>query len=186
MSILPGGNTTALSRFRWSVYLYSSGLLHWHWGDRIVDQVFWCTDHATHKALYAFSKIQGCNILVNHLQWRNNACNGVSNHWRLDRLLNHCSGADQRKHQSSASLAFGGNSPVTGEYPVQMASNTENVSNWLRRHDIADDSHDIHFTVLYCPRLYSYLKSGSFTGSPSLDFPYVYQYIMSLVTVWSS
>ena len=34
------------------------------------------------------------------------------------------SGADQRKHQSSASLAFvRGNSPGTGEFPAQMASN---------------------------------------------------------------
>ena len=33
------------------------------------------------------------------------------------------SGADQRKHQSSMSLAF-----VTGEFPAQMASNAENVS----------------------------------------------------------
>ena len=39
------------------------------------------------------------------------------------------SGADQRKHQSSASLAFfAGNSPVTGEFPAQMASNAENDS----------------------------------------------------------
>ena len=43
-------------------------------------------------------------------------------------------GADQRKHQSSASLAFG-NSPVTGEFPAQMASNTENVSIWRGHHD---------------------------------------------------
>ena len=34
-------------------------------------------------------------------------------------------GADQTKHQSSASLAFvGGNSPVTGEFPSQRSSNT--------------------------------------------------------------
>ena len=45
------------------------------------------------------------------------------------------SGADQRKHQSSASLALCvGNSPVTGEFPTQMASNTENVSIWWRHH----------------------------------------------------
>ena len=42
------------------------------------------------------------------------------------------SDADQRKHQSSASLAFAGNSPVTGEFPAQMASNAENVSIWWR------------------------------------------------------
>ena len=36
------------------------------------------------------------------------------------------SGADQRKHQSSASLAF-----VRGiEFPAQMASNAENISIW--------------------------------------------------------
>ena len=44
---------------------------------------------------------------------------------------------DQRKHQSSASLAFFvGNSPVTGEFPAQMASNADNVSIWWRHHDI--------------------------------------------------
>ena len=45
------------------------------------------------------------------------------------------SDADQRKHQSSASLAFVGNSPVTGEFPAQMASNAENVSIWWRHHE---------------------------------------------------
>ena len=45
------------------------------------------------------------------------------------------SDADQRKHQISASLAFcAGNSPGTGEFPAQMASNAENVSNWWRHH----------------------------------------------------
>ena len=47
------------------------------------------------------------------------------------------SGADQWKHQSSASLAFAGNSPGTGEFPAQMASNAENVSNWWRHHAIS-------------------------------------------------
>ena len=45
------------------------------------------------------------------------------------------SGADQRKHQSSASLAFvWGNPPVTGEFPAQIASYAENVSIWWRHH----------------------------------------------------
>ena len=46
------------------------------------------------------------------------------------------SGADQGKHQSSASLAFvwGINSPVTGEFPTQRASDAENVSIWWRHH----------------------------------------------------
>ena len=45
------------------------------------------------------------------------------------------SGADQRNHQSSASMAFcAGNSPVSGEFPAQRASNPENVSIWWRHH----------------------------------------------------
>ena len=45
------------------------------------------------------------------------------------------SDADQRKHQSSASLAFcAEKSPGTGEFLAQMASNAENVSIWWRHH----------------------------------------------------
>ena len=40
------------------------------------------------------------------LQWRHNERDNVSNHQPHDCLLNRYSGADQRKHQSSASLAF--------------------------------------------------------------------------------
>ena len=47
-----------------------------------------------------------------------------------------CSGADQRKHQNAASLAFvRGNSPVTGEFPAQKASKAKNVSISWRHHD---------------------------------------------------
>ena len=40
------------------------------------------------------------------LQWRHNGRDGVSNHQPHNCLLKCLSGADQRKHQSSASLAF--------------------------------------------------------------------------------
>ena len=40
----------------------------------------------------------------------------------------------QRKHQSSASLTFAWNSPMTGEFPAQMASDAENVFIWWRQH----------------------------------------------------
>ena len=44
--------------------------------------------------------------------------------------------ADQMKHQSPASLALGaGNSPVTGEFPSQSATNAENVSILWRHQD---------------------------------------------------
>ena len=42
---------------------------------------------------------------------------------------------DQRKHQSSASLAFvWRNLPVNDEFPAQRARNAENVSIWWRPH----------------------------------------------------
>ena len=41
------------------------------------------------------------------------------------------SDADQRKHESSASLAF---CAGTGEFPAQMASYAENISIWWRDH----------------------------------------------------
>ena len=46
------------------------------------------------------------------------------------------SGADQRKHQSSASLAFVRGIHRVGEFPAQMASKAENVSIWWRHHDL--------------------------------------------------
>ena len=51
------------------------------------------------------------------------------------------SDADQRKHKSSAPLAFVrrihrcGEFTETGEFPAQMASNAENVSIWWRHHE---------------------------------------------------
>ena len=48
----------------------------------------------------------GRRWVVIALQWHHNERNGVSNHRRLDGMLNRLSGADQRKYQSSASLAF--------------------------------------------------------------------------------
>ena len=47
------------------------------------------------------------------------------------------SDADQRKHQSSASLALVQGIHRFGEFPVQMASNAENVSIWWRHHGIS-------------------------------------------------
>ena len=45
--------------------------------------------------------------------------------------------ADQRKYQSSPSLAFVGGIHRTGEFPAQMASNAENVSVWWRHHVVS-------------------------------------------------
>ena len=70
-------------------------------------------------------------------QWRNNGRDGFSNHQRLDCLLTVCSAADQRKHQSSASLTFVRESTGDRCIPSQRASNVESVSIWRRHPDKA-------------------------------------------------
>ena len=69
------------------------------------------------------------------LQWRHNGCNGASNHQPHDYLLNRllrCRSKKASKLRVTGLCA--GNSPVTGEFPAQMASNVENVSIWWRHH----------------------------------------------------
>ena len=51
------------------------------------------------------------------------------------------SGAGQTKHQSSAWLAFVmGNSPMAGIFPLQRASNAENVFIWWSHHDVVSSN----------------------------------------------
>ena len=64
------------------------------------------------------------------LQWRHNDHDGVSNHQPHHCLLVY-SDADQRKHQSCASLVLVGG---IHRGPTQMASDAENVSIWWRHH----------------------------------------------------
>ena len=72
-----------------------------------------------------------CLQYVHALQWRHNGCHSVSNHRRLDCLLKHLF---RRKSKKALKLRVTGlcegNSPVTGEFPAQRASNMENVSIW--------------------------------------------------------
>ena len=46
------------------------------------------------------------------------------------------SGADQRKLQTPRYWPLWGNSPGTGEFPAQKASNAENVSIWWRHPEL--------------------------------------------------
>ena len=47
------------------------------------------------------------------------------------------SGGDQRKNSKLPVTGLcAGNSPVTDEFPAQMASNTENISIWWRHHEL--------------------------------------------------
>ena len=69
-------------------------------------------------------------------EWRPNECDGVSNHQRIDCLLNRLF---SRRSKKTSKLRVTGfceeNSPVTGEFSAQRACNAENVFIWWRHHD---------------------------------------------------
>ena len=72
---------------------------------------------------------------VSSLQWRHNEHHGVSNHHPYDCLLNRL--FRRRSNKTSKLLVTDlcvGNSPVTDEFPAQMASDAENVSIWWHHH----------------------------------------------------
>ena len=69
------------------------------------------------------------------LPWGHNERDGVSNHQPHDCLFNHL--FRFRSKETSKLRVTGlceGNSPGTGEFPAQRASNAENVSIWWRHH----------------------------------------------------
>ena len=69
------------------------------------------------------------------LQWRHNGHDGISNHQPHHCLLNslfRCRSKKTSKLHITGLCA--GNSPGTGEFPPQMASNPENVSIWWCHH----------------------------------------------------
>ena len=72
---------------------------------------------------------------VRPLLWRHNGRDGDSNHQPHDclhsRLFMRRSKKTPKLHVTDLCV---GNSPGTGEFPAQMASNAENVSIWWRRH----------------------------------------------------
>ena len=70
-------------------------------------------------------------------QWRHNERNGVSNHQPHDCLPNRLFRCRSKKTSNLRVTGLcAGNSPVTGEFPAQGASNAENVSIWWRHHDV--------------------------------------------------
>ena len=85
------------------------------------------------------------------LQWRHNERDGVSNHQTHDCLLNRLF---RRRSKKTSKLRVtglcAGNSPVTGEFPAQRASNAENVSIWWHHHGLSD----VHHIVLASSKIY--------------------------------
>ena len=83
------------------------------------------------------SNLTGTNELNDciSLLWRHNGLEGVSNHQPHECLLNRSFMRRSKKTSKLRVTGFcAGNSPETGEFPAQMASNAENVSIWWRHH----------------------------------------------------
>ena len=71
------------------------------------------------------------------LHWRNIGNDSISNHQPCDCLLNCLFRRRSKKISKLRVTGFcAGNSPETGEFPAQMASNAETVSIWWRHHDL--------------------------------------------------
>ena len=84
--------------------------------------------------MFAF---QASKLIRPTLQWQHNGRDSVSNHQPYDCLLNRLfrRGSKESSKLRVTDLCVG-NSPGTAEFPAQMASNAENVSIWLRHHDL--------------------------------------------------
>ena len=98
-------------------------------------------------SLFVWHKLKwptSSHYLAKHLtlQRRHNERDGVSNHRRLDHLLNRlCRRRAKKTSQLRVTGLCEGNSPVAGEFAAQRASKAENVSIGWRHHEIL---------LLYC------------------------------------
>ena len=99
---------------------------------------------------------QRVNNAKTSLQWRHNGHDGISNHQPHSRLLNRLF---RRRSKKTSKLRVtglcAGNSPVTGDFPAQRASNAENVSIWWRHHAFS--------VMMSCqPRILSFCLNNKF------------------------
>ena len=82
------------------------------------------------KMVQTCARIHHCS-----LHWRHNGHDSVSNHQLDDCLLNRLFRRRSKKISKLRVTGLcGGNSPETGEFRAQMASNAENISIWWRHH----------------------------------------------------
>ena len=92
---------------------------------------------------------------ISALQWRHNELECVSDHQPHDcllkRLFRHRS---KKTSKLRVTVICAGNSPVTGEFPVQRASNAENASIWWRHHGL----HQAIYTYIYVFYICAYNK----------------------------
>ena len=94
-------------------------------------------------------------ISIFTLLWRRNGRDGVSNHQPHDCLLNRLFRRREKTSKLRVTGLCEGNSPATGEFPAQRASNAENVSIWWRHHASQIRWYMLvaHCTIMYLPHI---------------------------------
>ena len=118
------------------------------------------------------------------LQWRHNERDGVSNHRRLGCLFNLLLRRRTKKSTLRVTGLCEGNPPVTGGFPSQRASNTENVSIWWRHHvcniflTIGD------FESLFDQMANEISKSCCISGSGAEEIPHRVHTVYTLLSTY--
>ena len=105
------------------------------------------------KIRWTLCKVVQCKIDISQypitlLLWRHNERDSVSNHQHLYCLLKRLF---RRRSNVTSKLRVTGlcawNSPGTGEFPAQKASNAENVSIWWRHHATEMSQYIVHRSI---------------------------------------
>ena len=117
-------------------------------------------------------------MIYSSLRWRHNERDGVSNQQLHDRLPKPLF---RRRSRKTSKLRVTGlceaNSPVTGEFPAQRASNAENVSIWWRHHEKFFSAGTLYHTT-------------SCFGLASVSIKYTYRFVVDSnmddsIGIWS-
>ena len=129
-----------ISNEYWSIWCY------WKWWSPLVQIMAWqrSGDGSSAKVI----RPQVSESYANRtLQWRHNDRDDVSNHQRLDCLLNRLfRPRSKKKIKAPRHWCLGVNSPVTGKLHAQRAGNAANVSIWWRHHECR------YFHGIFVPR----------------------------------
>ena len=101
-----------------------------------INTVYPVSPEPHHRPQHQWGNTEGHDF-VKSLPWRHNGRDGVSNHQPHDCLLKR---SFRRRSKKASKLRVtglcAGNSPVTGDFPAQRASDAENISIWWRHHII--------------------------------------------------
>ena len=131
--------------YQWASPTYQDRLLHWTVTMQpripLLSEIFAFQRHSP-RLMDNGNKSQETNTRTARqqmlpLRWRHYGRDGVPNHQPHHCLLNCLFGRRSRKTSKLRVTGLcAGNSPGTGEFTAQMASNAENVSIWCRHHEL--------------------------------------------------